>query len=99
VRIAHRPLLLKQKILNVLTLSGNFKRFTKLSILCSHSAAGFTGKLHCRQFLLAHMSGADIACAAIRAVNFFNSWIAQMARIIRHCTATFTGMGHNETPY
>ncbi len=78
--------------------SGNLEWFTQFGIFRSDPATGLAGKFHCAKFLSAHVGGGNIAVTTVRTGDRFNGRIAEMAGVISHRSATFTGMSHNKPP-
>jgi hypothetical protein len=77
----------------------NGGRFAEVFTFHCDTTAAVTDKLHGRQFAFAHVGVVDVRCATERAFLAIAAGVAQVARIIGHRAASFTGMGHIQPPY
>jgi hypothetical protein len=78
--------------------SGDFLRFTEITTLSGNPATAAAGVFHRIKLGLTDMGDRNIFLTAEDTVQFFNTWAAEMTRIISHSAATLTCMGHNRPP-
>jgi hypothetical protein len=84
--------------LNGLGLSTDRRWFAQMALFHGHAATAIAYKFHCCQFILAHMFGIRIGCAAKAAFCIITTGAAQMPWFVSDGTARFACIGHYGPP-